>query len=473
MDSNLFPDTYGTNGGITVVDPGIGGSQDLKQTEYDVERFYIGGDAYTAPAVMVKSTRGKGSMKLYFIVRDHVGSIVALVDTTGGKVEQELSYDAWGRLRDPDTYEVYASGKEPALILGRGYGSHDYLRNYGLVNMNARLYDPVLGRFLSPDPYVQDPTLPQNFNRYSYCLNNPLCYIDPDGKIAWFVPVIIGATIGAYSGGVISNKGEFNPLKWDYASVKTWSGIIGGALVGGVSGYVGNIVASSEIPFANTLSICCSSLINSMGNNIYTGGQTPLSISFGIFSINLEAGNVGFLGKGGNSIFETLSYVFGGFANLADVFSAVKGGGKNIAVNSSKTKGGEEWWGHRSISTNTGESIVSVGPLDKIEVTKSMKETYLNSIVAADKDWDTHFFDSGTWKVELNNVSINALNNYVSKINRWDLLWNSCVGHTTRALWSTGIPTLYIFHPHMLNAQLLIRQIGIYSSPYMYNLNGW
>ena len=48
--------------------------------------------------------------------------------------------------------------------------------------MNARLYDPALGRFLSPDPYVQAPDFTQNFNRYSYCLNNPLRYVDKNGE---------------------------------------------------------------------------------------------------------------------------------------------------------------------------------------------------------------------------------------------------------------------------------------------------
>jgi hypothetical protein len=43
------------------------------------------------------------------------------------------------------------------------------------------MYDPVLGRFLSPDPFVQAPDFSQNFNRYSYCLNNPLKYTDPSG----------------------------------------------------------------------------------------------------------------------------------------------------------------------------------------------------------------------------------------------------------------------------------------------------
>ncbi len=49
--------------------------------------------------------------------------------------------------------------------------------------MNGRLYDPLLARFFSPDNYVQQPTNSQNFNRYSYCLNNPLKYTDPSGEL--------------------------------------------------------------------------------------------------------------------------------------------------------------------------------------------------------------------------------------------------------------------------------------------------
>ncbi|MDR2040088.1 MAG: RHS repeat-associated core domain-containing protein, partial [Bacteroidales bacterium] len=53
------------------------------------------------------------------------------------------------------------------------------------MNMNGRMYHPVLGRFLSPDPYVQAPEYSQNFNRYSYCLNNPLVFTDPSGEFWW------------------------------------------------------------------------------------------------------------------------------------------------------------------------------------------------------------------------------------------------------------------------------------------------
>ena len=101
--------------------------------------------------------------------------------------------------------------------------------------MNGRVYDPVLGRFLSPDNYVQMPDFSQSFNRYSYCLNNPLKYKDPDGEAWWIIPMIIG---GAYLGGVAMNKGELNPLNWDYSNPFTYIGIGVGAIAGGISGSV-------------------------------------------------------------------------------------------------------------------------------------------------------------------------------------------------------------------------------------------
>ncbi len=143
--------------------------------------------------------------------------------------KQELSYTAWGRLRNPATQVPYTAGSEPALFLGRGYTGHEHLPWFGLINMNARLYDPALGRFLSPDPYVQMPDFTQNFNRYSYCLNNPLVYVDEDGESFILVAAIIGAWMGMGQAMISSDK--------------TGWGLVGdmfkGALVGGAAGALG------------------------------------------------------------------------------------------------------------------------------------------------------------------------------------------------------------------------------------------
>ncbi len=65
--------------------------------------------------------------------------------------------------------------------LYRGYTGHEHLKEFDLINMNGRMYDPVLARFLSPDKLLQNPSNTQNYNGYSYVLNNPLKYTDPSG----------------------------------------------------------------------------------------------------------------------------------------------------------------------------------------------------------------------------------------------------------------------------------------------------
>jgi len=85
-------------------------------------------------------------------------------------------------MRNPSNCQVYAQGTQHAMLyVGRGYTGHEHLNQFGLVNMNARLYDPLLARSLAPDPFVGS-GMTNDFNRYIYCLNNPLMFTDPSGK---------------------------------------------------------------------------------------------------------------------------------------------------------------------------------------------------------------------------------------------------------------------------------------------------
>ena len=114
---------------------------------------------------------------------DNLERLLSVVDENGTKVF-DASYDAWGK----QTVTLNT------ISLHRGYTGHEMLSEFDIINMNqrslsrsgesnGRLYDPVLGRFFSPDNYVQMPDNSQNFNRYSYCLNNPLKYTDPSGNL--------------------------------------------------------------------------------------------------------------------------------------------------------------------------------------------------------------------------------------------------------------------------------------------------
>lgn len=214
----------------------IGSTYELVKTSKGyTERLYLMGDAYTAPVVLVSEN---GNQKLYSITRDYLSSIKAVFDENGNLV-QELSYDAWGRLRDPYTGHIYGQGMEPQLFLDRGYESHEHLQEFGLINMNGRLYDPVLGRFLNPDPFVQDAMNGQNYNSYSFVLNNPLKYTDRSGNSPELVMVGVACIVGAFIGGCIANHSA-NPFKWDWGKVETYAGLF----FGGLAGYIGGGIAA-------------------------------------------------------------------------------------------------------------------------------------------------------------------------------------------------------------------------------------
>lgn len=142
------------------------------------ELHYINGSDGLA-AVYVKNS--DNTEKWYYSHKDHLGSIIEMTDETGAKVTQaSASFDAWGNRRDPDTWQPYTS-TPPPLLFDRGFTGHEHYDMFGIINMNGRCYDPKVGRFLSPDIVNQDPGCSQNYNRYSYCLNNPLNFVDLSG----------------------------------------------------------------------------------------------------------------------------------------------------------------------------------------------------------------------------------------------------------------------------------------------------
>jgi RHS repeat-associated protein len=143
---------------------------------------YIGGDAYSAPALLKTDGTVSTLQNYLYLHRDYQGSILAITDGTGAVKEKRL-FDAWGSLIK---YWNATSSNLPTIegqmLIDRGYTGHEHLIGVGLINMNGRLYDFALHRFLSPDNNLQDPSNTQNYNRYGYVLNNPLNNTDPSGE---------------------------------------------------------------------------------------------------------------------------------------------------------------------------------------------------------------------------------------------------------------------------------------------------
>ncbi|MFN8914026.1 MAG: RHS repeat domain-containing protein, partial [Betaproteobacteria bacterium] len=128
--------------------------------------------------------------------KDHLGSLVA-VSNASGAVLDRMAYDAWGKRMQPNGTADPDGQLNPAST-DRGFTGHEHLDELGFVHMNGRIDDPLLGRFLSPDPHIQDEGLLQNYNRYSYVLNNPLRYTDPSGEVWWHVAAfIVGAALAS------------------------------------------------------------------------------------------------------------------------------------------------------------------------------------------------------------------------------------------------------------------------------------
>jgi len=72
--------------------------------------------------------------------------------------DKPIQLRCMGRYRDPDTWKYIDFNTFAYYKIYRGYTGHEMLPQFGLINMNGRMYDPVVGRFLSPDNVVQDPS---------------------------------------------------------------------------------------------------------------------------------------------------------------------------------------------------------------------------------------------------------------------------------------------------------------------------
>jgi len=117
--------------------------------------------------------------EVYYLGGDHLGSTSLTTDDTG-TIISEVRYLPYGE-------ERWNNG---ASVTDFGFTAQRSEKSFGLMDYNARYYSPVLGRFISPDSLVPDPTSSGGFNRYRYARNNPLKYTDPSGHCVVVCAVI-------------------------------------------------------------------------------------------------------------------------------------------------------------------------------------------------------------------------------------------------------------------------------------------
>ena len=223
-----------------------------------------------------------GSARTFrYVHTDHLGSFRSITDASG-EVVTKYTYSAWG----------IRSLKSGADFGYRGHTGHEHLDAFAIINMNGRVYDPLTAQFFSPDPHIQAPNHWLNYNRYSYALNNPLSYTDPDGE---FFKLIAKAFV--FCGDLLSN------------------------LVNGVSNPVKQAGQNS------------SSAINGMSNcmqfPIYKSDNTLVTLGLDPFALGVS-GNVVHRTESGTTVGTGFGYGFGGFNVNAGVSQKI--GDANIGA---------------------------------------------------------------------------------------------------------------------------------------------
>ena len=231
------------------------------------------------------------------LLKDHLGSMVAEI-TLGGTPSAPVivvnsltvhGFGPWGNARNG------LNGDQ------RGFTGHEHLADLGLIHMNGRLYDPVIGRFLQADPIIQAPHNAQSHNRYAYVMNNPLSFTDPSGFSAWtkwrgpIIGLVVSVlTYGAASYAMLAYAGTGTTV---FASAGSLTGIgsataaaAGGFAAGGING--GNIQSALRGAFMAALT---AGLVQGLGD-LMSGGvaQSGAEISQGVseYMVANGAGNV-------------------------------------------------------------------------------------------------------------------------------------------------------------------------------------
>jgi RHS repeat-associated protein len=217
-------------------------------------------------------------VKLEYWHKDHLGSLMATSDHLG-LATARYSYDPFGKRRmtsgsyDANGTLIVDWTTDTNKGTDRGYTGHEHLDDVGLIHMNGRIFDPTLGHFLQTDPFIQDPTNLQNFNRYGYCFNNPMTCSDPSGASflsglfrpvtkAWHsiwrnpvarIVIVVAVSyyagkwaLDAYANSVAAESGfAAGSTAYEKVVEVATSSVRGGIIAGSAGGFAGSFVASN------------------------------------------------------------------------------------------------------------------------------------------------------------------------------------------------------------------------------------
>ncbi len=170
----------------------------------------------------------------YRIVSDYRGSPRLVIHADTGAIVQRIDYDVWGR--------VTADSNPGFQPFGFAGGIYDHSTE--LVHFGAREYDPHLGRWMSKDPtgFGGGDT-----NLYAYAGSDPVNYIDPNGELAFFAPLLWGVFVQAAGGAAMDAAVELGSQLLDSdgdIGCVNWGSVGGSALTGAAQGAAGGAIGN-------------------------------------------------------------------------------------------------------------------------------------------------------------------------------------------------------------------------------------
>jgi RHS repeat-associated protein len=114
----------------------------------------------------------------YYYVNDHLGNVRTVIDGSG-TIKQVNNYYPFGM-------EYGESSENQSMMTFQNYqfGGKEFDRKYelNLYDFGARFYDATRGQWTTPDPLTEKY---YSISPYVYCANNPMKFVDPDGRAIW------------------------------------------------------------------------------------------------------------------------------------------------------------------------------------------------------------------------------------------------------------------------------------------------
>jgi len=263
----------------------------------------------------------------YYYHTDHLGSSNITTDRNGNVIQQ-YEYKAYG---DKRFLQDNAAG-HPEYDPTYRYTGQAFDDDTGLYYYGARYYDPELGRFTQADTMVPSAAIPQTLNRYAYCGNNPLKYVDPTGHDFGLTELIITVVVCAAIGGATAaaTGGDIG------------KGILFGA-IGGLCGGGGAVIgaaAGATSAVGATLGQFIGTVIGAAAGGVISAGVNGGDIGLGALvggiggAIAFGVGQLGFAPSEGGSLADL---DFG--QNLANAGLSAVGGAVGGAIGAAITGG--------------------------------------------------------------------------------------------------------------------------------------